>query len=98
MPFDSRTKKVATRLAREIRKLAGLVARIPVDREAQQHPEIAAALLGFRRINAVLVRRGRDGTISAAQEARVGKLFVTIGKAFQRKSAPRRKARSRAKR
>ena len=98
MPFDSRTKKVATRLSREIGKLAGLVARIPLDREARSHPEIGVALLAFQRINAILAKGVREGTISAAQQTRIGGHFAKVGSAMRRKSTPRRKARSRPKR
>ena len=90
MPFNWRDKKVANQVSREVRKLALLIARIPFDREAPSHPEMAKVLRAFERINAIL-KKTDAGIVTEAQKLRIGGQFEKMGAALQKRSRTRRK-------
>ena len=90
MPFNWRDKQVANKVAREARKLAALIEKIPLDREAPSHPEMAQVLRAFERINAIL-KKTDAGIVTEAQKLRIGGQFEKIGDALQQRSRARRK-------
>ena len=90
MPFNWRDKQVANKVAREARKLAALIARIPFDREAPSHAEMAKVLRAFERINAIL-KKTDAGIVTEAQKLRIGGQFEKMGAALQKRSRTRRK-------
>ena len=90
MPFNWRDKQVAKKVAREARKLAALIEKIPLDREAPRHPEMAVVLTAFERINAIL-KKTDGGIVTEAQKLRIGGQFEKMGAALQKRSRTRRK-------
>jgi len=94
MPFNWDDTRVAAKVARELRKLADLSEKIPLDREAPSHPEMAVVLRAFERINAILAKatKPKTGIVTEAQKVRIGGHFETMSKALQKRSrAARRK-------
>lgn len=90
MPFNWRDKQVANKVAREARKLAALIEKIPLDREAPSHPEMAQVLRAFERINAIL-KKTDAGIVTEAQKLRIGGQFKKMGAVLQKRSRTRRK-------
>jgi hypothetical protein len=94
MPFNVRDKRVAARIARAARRLADLIERIPLDREAPRHREMAVVLRAFERINAILAKAVRpvkpdSRIVTEAQKIRIGGHFVTMGKELKKRSRVR---------
>jgi hypothetical protein len=83
MPFFARDHATALAVAREAEKFARHMRTIPVDKDAQPHPEMKDLLNGFRRINTYLSQRNAKGEVTLARKMRVGREFQRIGAALR---------------